>query len=857
MHFHTFLIFPKVPEKLVFLEVLARNLWWCWHRDAIGLFRRIHPRLWGEVGGNPIKFATRLTQERLEELAEDQSFLAHLEQVKSLFQEQVLAHHAYVENSESPYGQSEAIAYFSMEFGIHESLPIYAGGLGILAGDHLKASADKGLPLVAVGLLYQYGYFRQVLDQNGWQHEKYQETDFYFLPMHRARDKNGKKVSISVAGPEGDIHAAVWKIYVGSVTLFLLDTNLSRNPPAIREITSRLYAGDGKLRLAQEVLLGIGGMRALNALNIFPKICHMNEGHCSFVNLERLVRIMSEYQADLKTAMEIVACSTVFTTHTPVAAGHDEFPGELVRPYLYSFETTLGVTCDEILSWGQLKGHGADAPLSMFILGMKMAKYINGVSALHGQVARDMWKDIWPGRTEKQIPITHITNGVHLPSWLSANIIQLLERYLGPEWYLQSSDPDIVKRIDDIYDEELWSAHEMNRSRLIRTCRELVTKSNRVQEMRRNATSSVLSDIETVLNQDVMTIGFARRFATYKRAYLLFNDPERLMRLLTSETHPVQFIFAGKAHPMDDEGKKMIQTVVRFAKQEGVQDKLIFIEDYDIHLGRHLIQGADIWLNTPRRPLEACGTSGMKAAANGVLNVSILDGWWCEGYSPETGWRIGSEEQHPDHAHQDALDCQALFNVLENEVIPCFYSRKNGADSWVWLKMMKASMKMAFQSFSSLAMVSQYQQRFYLPACQRFDALVKNDAAEARQLAAQRVRLHTHWDAIRIQAPIKNTKGPFRVEDDFQVSVNLYLGKLLPEEVDVELYCGNVKTVEKLENSRTMPMAVAEDKGNGNYHYTGQIACDLAGRFGFTVIVTPRGDDLIKFTPGLIKWAEN
>jgi len=850
MHFHTFLIFPKIPEKLVFLEVLARNLWWCWHRDAIGLFRRIHPRLWSEVCGNPIMFATRLTQERLEELAEDQSFLAHLERVRSLFKQQVLTHHDY---SASPYRQSDAIAYFSMEFGIHESLPIYAGGLGILAGDHLKASSDMGLPLVAVGLLYQYGYFRQTLDQNGWQHEKYQETDFYFLPIRRAHDKNGDKVSICVAGPEGDIHVAVWKIDVGGIMLLLLDTNLSKNPPAIREITSRLYAGDGQLRLAQEVLLGIGGMRALHALGIFPKVCHMNEGHCSFVNLERLVRIMSAYQTELKTAMEIVARSTVFTTHTPVAAGHDEFPAEWVRPYLYGFETTLGVSCDEILSWGQLKGHGPDAPLSMFILGMKMAQHINGVSELHGRVARAMWQNIWPGSAEKQIPITHVTNGVHLPSWLSNNIIQLLERYLGPEWYLQSSDPDIAERIDNIYDEELWRAHEMNRSRLIRTCRELARK----QEMRRNTTSALIAEMETVLNPDVMTIGFARRFATYKRAYLLFNEPERLMRLLTSETQPVQFIFAGKAHPLDDEGKKMIQTVVRFARQEGVRDKLVFIEDYDIHLARHLVQGADIWLNTPRRPLEACGTSGMKAAANGVLNVSILDGWWCEGYSPETGWRIGNGEEHPDHAHQDALDCKALYNVLENEVIPCFYSRKNGADSREWLQMMKASMKMAFHSFSSLAMVSQYQQRFYLPACHRFEALISNNGEEARRLAAQRVRLHTHWNAIRIEAPVKNVKGPFRVENSFQVFVNVHLGELLPEEVDVALYCGNVKTVDTLENARTMPMAVVEDKGGGNYRYGGQIACDLAGRFGFTVLMTPQGDDLIKFAPGLVKWAEN
>jgi starch phosphorylase len=561
------------------------------------------------------------------------------------------------------------------------------------------------LPVVGVGLLYQHGYFRQFLDKDGWQQEEYPETDLYSLPLERVKDDSGKQVSISIAGPEEEIHAVIWKVDIGRIPLYLLDTNLVKNSQQGRDITSGLYAGGQKTRLAQEVMLGVGGMRALAAMGLSPKVCHMNEGHCAFAALERLAQIISAYNVDLKTALEIVPRTTVFTTHTPVPAGYDEFPADLVMPYFGPMQKYFGVTDKEILSWGQSIESRPDGPFSMFVLGLRMAQYCNGVSKLHGKVARKMWSHIWPDRPEKEVPITHITNGIHVSSFISQNIALLFERYLGPDWHMSSLKPENVKRIGEIYNDELWRAHEMSRSDLVRNVRDLLVKQYR----RRNAPRSIMKQAESALDQDTLTIVFARRFATYKRADLLLQDPERLEAILNSKEYPVQIIFAGKAHPEDNEGKQLIQGIVQFAREPAVSHRIVFLEDYDMHMARHLVQGADVWLNTPRRPFEACGTSGMKAAVNGVLNVSILDGWWCEGYSKERGWCIGSGEEYSDHSYQDIVESQALYNILENDVIPCFYERNGGNVPQRWLSMMKESMKMGMQNYCSLRMLSEYE----------------------------------------------------------------------------------------------------------------------------------------------------
>jgi starch phosphorylase len=847
-NFQTFQVVPSIPEPLQFLETLSHNMWWCWNKDAIELFRRMDPPLWVEAHRNPIFFLSKISQRRFEKLSKDKGFLAHLKGVEEQFQSRVLDS---TERNRPALGPEETVAYFSMEFGIHESLPLFAGGLGILAGDHLKSASNLNLPLIGVGLMYRRGYFRQYLDPDGWQQEAYPETDIYDLPVDRVRDADDNELRVSVIGPEGPIQAVVWKMMIGRIPLYLLDTNILENPLPYRDMTSRLYAGDQKTRLAQEVLLGIGGMRVLEKMNVRVKVLHMNEGHSAFASLERLVQTMADQKIDLKTALEIVPRTTVFTTHTPVAAGHDEFPAEDVMPYLKPLEETLGTPATEILSWGQPDGSPASAPLSMFILGLHLASHCNGVSRLHGAVARRMWSHVWPHRPVEEVPISHITNGIHISSFISQEFATLFGRYLGPDWYMSSRKPENIKHIDDIYDEELWRSHEMNRSRLVRTCREQLVK----QYARRNAPRNVIEAVESALDPNVLTIAFARRFATYKRAYLAFQDPERLEAIVNSQKYPVQFIFAGKAHPKDDEGKGLIKQLFHFASKPELRDRIVFLEDYDMHLARHLLQGVDVWLNTPRRPLEACGTSGMKAAINGVLNVSILDGWWCEGYSEERGWRIGNGEEYEDRDYQDAVESQALYNVLENEVIPAFYDRKNGDIPGNWLKMMKASMKMAMEMFCSLRMVADYENRFYIPAAKRYEELVASQNAEAKKLTAQISRLRSLWQHIEITSPVRHAHGPCRVGEKFEITSQVNLAELKPDEVDVELYYGQMKSLEDLDASKLEPMRVLEDHGDGQYLYGCSLNCQSSGRFGFTVRITPRGDGRVKSTPGLLTWA--
>jgi starch phosphorylase len=844
----TYQVFPAIPEPLKFLEVLARNFWWCWHTDAIELFRRIHPRLWVQSGRNPIVFSSLIPQESLDELSTDEGYLAHLERVQERFENEVAKP---VKPDASQYGPRETIAYLSMEFGIHESLPLFAGGLGVLAADHLKAASDLGLPLVGVGLLYRQGYFHQFLNHEGWQQEEYPETELFHLPVSRAKDTSGREVRVSICGPEGEVQAIVWHLRVGRVPLYLLDTNLPENSSEIRDITARLYAGDHKQRLAQEMLLGIGGIKALARMGISPSVCQLNEGHSAFSSLERLAQVMEDHQIDLNSAMEVITRTTIFTTHTPVAAGHDEFAPELVKPYLVPLEERLGITADEILSWGQAEGMDSDAPLSMFVLGLRMSQYHNGVSELHGRVARRMWAHVWPGWPEDEVPITHITNGIHIPSWISFENARLFERYLGPDWELHPGIGESVKRIDDIYDDELWRAREISRSRLIRTCRELMIR----QYGRRNAPTTVMHAVEAVLDPDILTIGFARRFAAYKRATLLLRDRERLEAMINSEDRPVQFIFAGKAHPRDKQGKEIIRDLIGFAGRASVRHRIVFLEDYNINITRHLVQGADVWLNTPRRPLEACGTSGMKAAVNGGLNVSILDGWWCEGYSPERGWAIGRGEEHADREYQDSIESQALYNVLENDVIPSFYDRKNGEAPHRWIKMMKASMKMAMEQFCSHRMVREYERVFYLPAVEQYRLVLSKGAEKAKVLLAQRRKLISLWNNIQVQPPAGVGQGPFRVGESFRVTTEVHLGEITPDEVEVELYFGRIKSIDTITASQSQLMAVAEDLENGNYLYTCELDCTSAGRFGFTVRVTPKGDNRLKYTPGLITWA--
>lgn len=841
-------VYPAIPEPLMFLDYLARNLWWCWNPEAIELFYRINPSLWEKVGKNPVAFLSRISQQRFDELSKDESFLGHLRRVKAKF-EKMFSDVSPIK--ELDLTAKQTIAYFSMEFGLHESLPFFAGGLGILAGDHLKASSNLGIPLTGIGLLFHEGYFRQYLDHHGWQQETYPINDVFDLPVQKIKDHSGFDIIIEIPGPFGLIKACVWQIKVGKIKLLMLDTNLPENPEKIRNITSRLYASHGEIRVAQEILLGIGGIKALMTMDIFPTVCHMNEGHCAFAGLEKVSVIMDRYNLEYQSAIQVSKRTTIYTTHTPVPAGHDEFPRQLIKPYIKGYAEKFGISEEKILSWGEPPGDKNSGKFFMFIFGTKFAGHINGVSRLHGEVARSMWQSLWPKRQKEEIPISHITNGVHITSYLSRHKNALFERYLSSDWSKRLFNNNLILRIDEIEDDDLWHVHEMDRSSLIKKCR----KSLLLQHERRNASRNVLDDVLHVLDHGVLTICFARRFATYKRAGLLFKDKDRLTKLVSDPERPIQLVIAGKAHPNDNEGKDIIRMILEFAQQDHIRHRIAFIEDYDINIARYMVQGGDVWLNTPRRPNEACGTSGMKAAANGGLNLSILDGWWCEGYHADRGWAIGNGDFYDDYEYQDEVESQALYNILENEVIPKFYNRKRGNPPIDWIQLMKNSMKMAVREYSSDRMVRDYSGKYYIPAANSFKELTTDGAVKARELALTQSRLISLWDNIHVERPQLTTAPDFIVGDTFRVTLKVSLGELTPEEVEVQMYHGHMRATETLEGSRPETMWLQETLSDGTHVYACTVTCSDAGRFGYTARVIPRGDEVLKCTPGLVTWA--
>ena len=840
MNLKLFNVSPSIPEKLKFLEKLSYNMWWCWHPLATELFLRIDPNLWREVEGNSRRFLSMIPQERLEELAHDRGYLQTLRAVQDEFEREV---------PEDPGFAARRIAYFSMEFGIHESIRIFSGGLGILSGDHLKAASDLRLPLVSVGLLYRQGYFRQVLDRNGWQIERYPANEINHMPLIRARDERGRSITISIPLADRTLYAAVWLLWVGTIPLVLLDTEIAENPPEFREITWRLYGGDKTMRIRQELLLGYGGYKALAALGCKPEVCHMNEGHAAFMPLARLEELVRG-GINPETALEIVWRTNVFTTHTPVPAGNEVFDVGLARPYLEPIAGAIGIDVDRIIRWGvPIADRDHPAEMSMTVLGLRMANYSNGVSRLHGEVARAMWKNLWPERSISEIPIGHITNGVHISSWVAQRMRELFDRYLGADWAYGADVAQLCPAVNNIPDEELWMTHELCRQAVIRTARKAFSG---------NASAANGAGHKSLLDPDALTIGFARRFATYKRGTLLLRDPERLLALLTNKTRPVQFVFAGKAHPADEAGKKLIQDLVLFAREHGVQDRLVFLEDYDIALARTLVQGVDVWLNNPRRPQEASGTSGMKAAVNGVINCSILDGWWAEAYTPECGWAIRGNENYTDDDDADNFEAQSLFSVLEDEIIPCFYDRGTGDLPMRWIQLMKGSIVMALGHFSSARMVQEYDRKFYGPAAEAFRALTADNNAYAARLVADKQRLVEHFHELKIANPTASARlENIHIGDTVVLSTEVDFGALSPEELDVEAYCGTVNVHNEIIEGRVQLMQQVRRIEGNRYQYSCRLECREAGRFGLTARITPHGDDWDNSVPGFICWPES
>jgi starch phosphorylase len=851
MRIRSFKVLPRIPDRLKPLQEMAFNMWFSWNWEAVRLFSRLDIEIWNRSYQNPVYMLGLISQERLNAVLKDDSFLASMDRVYDSFRCYLEADTWFAQTHGE--AKNRTVAYFSAEYGVDEGLPIYSGGLGILSGDHLKSASDLGIPLVAVGLLYRQGYFQQYLNRDGWQQEFYPENDWYNMPVHLERDAGGDPLRVVVEMAGHKVTAQIWRVQVGRVPLYLLDTNIPENAPHDRVITAQLYGGDRDMRIRQEILLGIGGIRALAALGIEPAVCHMNEGHSAFLALERIRHLMQAHKLSYEAARELVWASNVFTTHTPVPAGNERFDADLVRHYLTGYAKHSGLSCEAFLGLGRENPDNAHENFCMTALALRSAAHCNGVSRLHGAVSRRLWKHIWPGLPESEIPISAITNGTHIRSFLSHDMADLFDRYLGPRFVEEPMAHEVWQRVHHIPDAELWRTHERRRERLV----EFVRRRLRRQLERRGAPSSEMAFADEVLDPRALTIGFARRFATYKRSTMLLQDPDRLDRILNDPDRPVQLLFAGKAHPADRPGKELIRKLIHFSRDERFRRCIVFLEDYDMNVARYLVQGVDVWLNTPRRPLEASGTSGMKAAANGAINLSILDGWWDEGYSPEVGWAIGSGEEYSDTEAQDTIEGCALYDLLEKEVIPLFYPHqgRNGLPRG-WIAKMKASMSTLGPLFNAHRMVGEYTERFYLPAGASYEKLKADGFASANHLAAWHEKIRRHWGDLRIKNVHADTEADLKVGAQLAISADLVLGGLQSEDVSVELYYGPLDSEGHLtEASAIVEMERTQSADDGTFTFTGNIPCDQSGRYGFSVRVLPMCEDLIhRYEPNLILW---
>jgi glycogen phosphorylase len=848
----TLIVTPALPPELEHLRFVAFNLRWAWNQAALALFRRLDSDLWEASGHNPVLMLGTVDQARLEAAAADEGFLSHLDGVYQSLQGYLKAESTWFHHQHGAADQP-LIAYFSAEFGVTESLSIFAGGLGMLAGDHLKSASDLGLPLVGVGLLYQQGYFSQYLNDAGWQQEKYIENDFHTLPVVLELHADGSVVQVEVTCAGRKVHAQVWRAQVGRIPLYLLDTNIESNAPVDRDITDQLYGGDQDMRIRQEILLGIGGLQVLKTLGLDPGVYHMNEGHSAFLGLERIRLLMESHQLTFQEAREAASAGLVFTTHTPVAAGQDYFSAELMERYFGDYARLLGLSWRDFLALGRQNPDNDSEPYCMTILALRLASYRNGVSRLHGQVSRNMWLNLWPGLPEDEIPITHVTNGAHFRSWLSQEMDQLYERYLGTRWQQEPTNQSFWQRSEFIPAEELWRTHERRRERLVAFTRRRL----REQLERRGASQGELETAVEVLDPEALTIGFARRFATYKRATLLLTDPERLAYLLNNPEHPVQIIFAGKAHPQDQPGKELVRRIVELARQERFRRRLIFLENYDMTIARYLVQGCDVWLNNPLRPQEASGTSGMKAAANGVLNLSTLDGWWDEAYRPENGWAIGRGETYSSPDDQWQVEAQALYGLLEQDVIPKFYDRGTDKLPRRWISRMKQSIQQLCYFFNTHRMVGEYTTRFYLPALANSSQLAANEMARARALADWKRTVALAWPRIRVLAVESAQLDSIQIGTSFTVRTRIDLAGLTPADVSVELYAGRVNPAGEITGGQALTMDPVGPDGDAFHLFeiTTQ-AKSPSGQYGYTVRVLPRHPDLVSpYQPGLVTWA--
>jgi starch phosphorylase len=839
----SFTVRARLPEALAPLQELAFNLRWSWDNRTRDLFRWVDPQIWEATFHDPVRLLSLVDRQRLDQLTADPGFMGFLEEMHAELRRYLEGPRWFQTRGTSPLKE---VAYFSPEFGIAEALPQYSGGLGVLAGDHLKASSSLGVPLVGVGLMYRMGYFRQHLDSDGWQEERYPVLDPHSMALELV---DGVRITVDLAGTP--LEAQVWLAQVGRVRLYMLDADVDPNGPEIRAVTDRLYGGGTEHRIRQEILLGIGGVRALDALGTPAQVFHTNEGHAGFLGLERIRRLITADGLSWDEAVEAVRAGTVFTTHTPVPAGIDRFPRELMERYFTRWADECGISIDTLMSLGHFPGEPTTEPFNMAVMGLRLAGRSNGVSQLHGKTSREMFQGLWPPVPPDEVPITAITNGVHGRTWVSSQMDDLYSKYVSPAW--DDAGREEWARLSDARDDEVWRVREHGREALVDFVRERL----RTSLADRGVSVTDAAWVDDVLDPRFVIVGFSRRFATYKRATLLLSQPDRLRALLLDEQRPVQLVFAGKAHPADDLGKEMIAQISRFSRDPAVRHRITFIENYDISVARMLYQGSDVWLNTPRRPMEASGTSGEKAALNGALNLSILDGWWDEMFDGHNGWAISSAESISDLAHRDEVEANSLFEILERQIVPLYYDRGSGRYPRGWVRRIKSSIRSLGTNVMASRMVKDYVRELYEPTAAQTEALAGDRFGRARALSGWKRRVAAAWPDVKVlDVDSDEGTGMFDLGGRRAVMVSVELGSLTPEDVAVELLHGPVVGGDELSGTQVVRLALARGASDGPYRYEGEFTCDQSGRHGYTVRIVPAHRDLVEpVEMGCIAWA--
>lgn len=855
--FNKITVKPQLPKSINRLDEIANNLWWSWNSEYLRLLKKIDRDLWETVEKNPVKFLKRVSQERLEMAAKDSSFVKEYEKVLKNYEDYMSSKDTWF-GKKYPDNKNDLVAYFSAEYGLDETIPIYSGGLGILSGDHLKSASDLGIPLVGVGLLYKNGYFHQKIEGYGIQKSEYKNIELDNMPIHPVKDEDGEDLLIEVKFQKRTVYLKVWKINVGRICLYLLDSDIDKNSAEDRETTLKLYGGDQDMRIRQEIVLGIAGVRLLKKLGLNPTIYHMNEGHSAFLTLELIKNTIAEKEVTFEIARDIVSSKTVFTTHTPVPAGNDIFPTDLVERYFKEFWPKMSLEREDFLKLGMKPCNQLEPGFNMGILALKIAGKKNGVSKLHGEVSRELFGDVWPNIAANESPITYVTNGIHTCTWVPQNLKELYNKYLTspttPYWQDKIYLDETWKRIKNIPDEELWNAHLERKEKLIQ-----IIKDNTTNRLRRAGVSyDEIKEMTSSISSNDLIIGFARRFATYKRATLIFKDLERITQILNNTDKPVVLVFAGKAHPADRYGADLIKQIHEVSMMPQFKGKIFILENYSIEISRYLVSGVDVWLNNPRRPMEASGTSGQKASVNGVVNFSVLDGWWAEGYNQKNGWTIGTNAEYPSYEEQDIADSQSMYYTLENKIIPAYYAKDENGISKKWMQYMKNSIMSTGGKYSTARMVVDYTNQLYIPLCNLTKKYYTN-LESVTEYSVWKKDITTNWKDVQIEQ-IEGNADNITLDAGNQIEVKcvVTLPNIDVRHIEAQVYYGKFLDDGSVQDVKIIPMKLdGKDDENKKYYYSAKIDLISGGNYGYSFRVMPKHEMLLESANlDLIKWVE-